>query len=72
MIRTTTAITSSKWIKSEKPEKPENEEDYKYGPQHRFYFRLVFFKMCKPAAEDSFGKSEVVIVPTAFEIVGSS
>jgi len=27
-----------------KPEKPENEKDYKYGPQHRFYFRLVFFK----------------------------
>jgi hypothetical protein len=26
------------------PEKPENEKDYKYGPQHRFYFRLVFFK----------------------------
>ena len=44
---------------SEKPEKPENEEDYKYGPQHRFYFRLVFFKqLCASSQQkDSFSKS---------------
>jgi hypothetical protein len=26
---------------SEKTEKPENDENHKYSPQHRFYFRLI-------------------------------
>jgi hypothetical protein len=26
---------------TEKTEKPENDENYKYSPQHRFYFRLI-------------------------------
>ena len=26
---------------TEKTEKPENDENHKYSPQHRFYFRLI-------------------------------
>jgi hypothetical protein len=26
---------------TEKTEKPQNDENYKYSPQHRFYFRLI-------------------------------
>jgi hypothetical protein len=29
---------------TEKTEKPENDENYKYSPQHRFYFRLISFQ----------------------------
>jgi hypothetical protein len=44
---------------SEKTQKPQNEENHNYGPQHRFIpvnlFRLF---MCNRAAERSKAKSE--------------
>jgi hypothetical protein len=46
---------------AEKPQKPENEENYKYGPQHKFssgYFPWEI--MCNRAARRSKAKSELV------------
>jgi hypothetical protein len=43
----------------EKTQKPQNEEDHKYGPQHRFISGYLFrLFMCSRAAERSKAKWE--------------
>ncbi len=46
---------------AKKAQKPENDENYKYGPQHKFIPVKVRFEiMCNPAARRSRTKSELV------------